>query len=70
MLTNLAQSLNPTGFAAAIARPSDGLRWPPARILRVICAALIDAVSAHRRYEEMRRLGIPHQTALNRALGP
>jgi len=72
MLTNLrlTQSLDPTGCAATIARPSDGLSWPAARILRVIYAALIDAVFAHRRYEEMRRLGIPHQTALSRALGP
>ena len=67
MLTDL--HLQP-GRAAALARPSNGLPWPTARILRVVCAALIDAVSAHRQYEQMRRLGISHETALRRALGP
>jgi len=72
MLTNrhITQTLNPTGCAAAITRPSDGLPWAIARMLRVICTALIDAVFAHRRYERMRRQGIPHETALRRALGP
>lgn len=72
MLSNLhlTPSLNPTGCAAAQAQPSDGLSRPTGRILRVICAALSEAVSAHRRYEQMLRLGIPHETALRRALGP
>jgi hypothetical protein len=65
---HLTQSLKPSCCEPARARPS--LSWLSARIMRAICSALIDAVSAQRRYEEMRRLGIPHQTALSRALEP
>jgi hypothetical protein len=72
MLSNFhpTPSLNPTRCAAALAQPSDGLSWPTARTLGVIFAALSEAVSAHRQYEQMRRWGIPHDTALRRALGP
>ena len=71
MLSNFhpTPSFNPTG-TAALTQPSDGLSWPTARTLGVIFAALIEAVSAHRQYEQMRRRGIPHETALRRALGP
>jgi hypothetical protein len=71
MLSNfhLTPSFNPTGCAAAVAQPSDGLSWPTARILGIIFAALIEGVSAHRQYEQMRRRGISHGTALRRALG-
>lgn len=72
MLSNIhpTPSFNPTGCTAALAQPSDGLSWPTARTLGVIFAALIEAVSAHRQYEQMRTRGIPHETALRRALGP
>jgi hypothetical protein len=62
-------SFNRTGRTAALPRPSDGVSWPTARTLGVIFAALSEAVSAHRQYEQMRRRGIPHETALRRALG-
>jgi hypothetical protein len=72
MLSNFhpTPSFNPTGYAEALPQPSDGLSWPTARTLGVIFAALIEGVSAHRQYEQMRRRGIPHDTALRRALGP
>jgi hypothetical protein len=63
-------SFNPTGCTAALPQPNDGLSWPTARTLGVIFAALSEAVSAHRQYEQMRRRGISHETALRRALGP
>ena len=72
MLSNFhpTPSFYPTGCMAALAQPSDGLSWPTGRTLGIIFAALIEAVSAHRQYEQMRRRGIPHETALRRALGP
>jgi hypothetical protein len=59
----------PTRRQTGPALPSECSSWPKARALRIICAALIEAVAAHRRYHQMIRQGVPHDRALRRAFG-
>jgi hypothetical protein len=50
------------------------MRWvaadaPIARFLRMIWTALLEGITAHNRFEQMMRRGIPSDRALRRALG-
>lgn len=42
--------------------------WPIQRASRKLRDALVEAVTAHRRYEWLRSRGVPHATALKEAL--
>jgi hypothetical protein len=52
-------SSQPTGFSSS----------PIAAGLRTIWDALREAIAADRRYERLRSMGIPHDTAIRQALG-
>jgi hypothetical protein len=53
----------------ASGQPSASSSRPVAAMLRVVFQSLWEALAAHRRYEELRSRGIPHDTAIRQALG-
>lgn len=57
------------GLAAQHAAPTDHPSWPITTALRTVLDTLCGALGAHRRYENLRSQGAPHDRALRQALG-
>jgi len=50
-------------------QPGASSSWPLGTTQRIVFQSLREAFLAHRRYEELRSKGIPHDTAIRQALG-
>ena len=50
-------------------RPTSASLWPIVTAPGMILDALREGLAAHRRYEHLRSRGVPHDTALRKALG-
>jgi|SRR5262245_45152609 len=68
MLSLLHAAPNRTPWPALTVRSSDHPSRPITH-LRTIWTGLLEGMTAHHRYDEMMRRGIPHERALKLALG-
>lgn len=63
------QSCRATGPAGRSSRRPASLSWLAVTGLRTICDAFREGLAAHRRYKDLRSRGMPHETAVQQAVG-
>jgi hypothetical protein len=68
MLRRMSQLLAQSGLTVALGEPGDKPLRPIAGALRTIWNVLGETIAAHRRYEDLRFRGDPHDTAIRQAL--